>query len=386
MITIEKIEKTTLHGKTWTTISGTIKKFHFFSPSIAPIKNGSFSAKIAARQIPTPYKTWHVQGKLRSVFPGRYQLQSNPKNWEQGQTYASLALIRKKTAEWLKSHLTYYIKNRQTRLFILSLATGKKERSIVNKDLERFGLSHILAVSGLHFAVVAAFFHLLVSLIFTPKFTGPIAAILLSSYYLVLGASPSIQRAWIFSLILLGQTIVKRTSIPLNSLGAALFIVVINSPLSILSAGFQLSFTLTASILLLYPLFLEKKLPLFPCFQRPLALSLSIFLVAFPLTLAFFHRYSLMSIFLNLLIPTMAGISLTLVIIGCACSFFPTIAYCVHCLNEHWTSLYLYNIGAIPMEMDWAIRCRLFPEPFLVLFITALFFFSARLLCKKSFS
>ena len=116
------------------------------------------------------------------------------------------------------------------------------------------GLSHILAVSGLHVGfVVAPFFVLLVG--WRNSISKMIALTVfffsvLFGYVLLTGASPSVTRAAIMA----GLLFFARTRfLPyqgLNILGATAFLILIFSPEQLFDIGFQLSFSAVAVIMI----------------------------------------------------------------------------------------------------------------------------------------
>ena len=115
------------------------------------------------------------------------------------------------------------------------------------------GLSHILALSGLHVGIIAAF----IALAFWPiRALGYRRAVMvltifaLWGYALISGFCPSVTRAVIMTTIYLMAQIIQRRSSPINSLMAAALIILIFSPEDLYSIGFQLSFAAVLSIIL----------------------------------------------------------------------------------------------------------------------------------------
>lgn len=115
------------------------------------------------------------------------------------------------------------------------------------------GLSHILALSGLHVGLIA----MLISYALWPlyyfrlrKWRTFTIIILLWLYAAITGFSPSVTRAVIMATtLLIGKAFERRTS-SLNSLCLAALIILIFSPAAIYSISFQLSFIAVLSILL----------------------------------------------------------------------------------------------------------------------------------------
>lgn len=115
------------------------------------------------------------------------------------------------------------------------------------------GLSHILALSGLHVGIIAAFIALVLCPIrlFGYRHIVMVATIvLLWLYALVTGFSPSVTRAVIMTSLLLIGKVTQRRNSSMNALMAAALLILIFSPEELFSIGFQLSFAAVLSILL----------------------------------------------------------------------------------------------------------------------------------------
>lgn len=116
------------------------------------------------------------------------------------------------------------------------------------------GLSHILAVSGLHIGIIYLFVSKALGLLSINKRSSIIIAlILIWCYGYLIGFPASVLRSSImFSLLSLSSLVYRRYD-SINTLSlAALFLLFIR-PLWIFDVGFQLSFVATASIIILTP-------------------------------------------------------------------------------------------------------------------------------------
>ena len=124
---------------------------------------------------------------------------------------------------------------------------------------ERFrnaGIYHLLAISGLHVGMLAAFMFALLSLLHLGRPVKIMIVILfLWLYAAFIGPIPSLFRAVLMTTALLGSFLVQRRSYALNSLGLAGLLWLALSPTSLFQPGFQLSFSATFGILLLLPAF-----------------------------------------------------------------------------------------------------------------------------------
>lgn len=125
----------------------------------------------------------------------------------------------------------------------------------------RTGTSHLIAISGLHIGVVAGLVFFLVralwgcssrlSLTLPAPQAAAFAALLVAVLYAVLaGFAIPTRRALAMLSVLMGGVLWRRQLRPARGLMLALLLVVVMDPMSVLSAGFWLSFAAVAVILM----------------------------------------------------------------------------------------------------------------------------------------
>ncbi|MEA3356566.1 MAG: ComEC/Rec2 family competence protein [Candidatus Bipolaricaulota bacterium] len=168
------------------------------------------------------------------------------------------------------------------------------DRTALSDDVEgafrRTGLMHLLAVSGLHLGIFLAFLWFGLRLIgLRPIFTYPIVGIAILAVLWIVGPRVSLLRAsLLFAFLAFGSVladlgiILRRWVNSFQGLAAAAILILAVRPTAIFDVGFQLSFSATAAILLVFA-------PPFSVQQRINALtewiSLPKWLVGYPLTL-----------------------------------------------------------------------------------------------------
>ncbi len=138
------------------------------------------------------------------------------------------------------------------------------DRSGIEPELRevftRTGTGHLLAISGLHVGLVAAFafagFRLLLGRVpavlhagWARKGAMVLAFFPVLFYSLLAGFSPSTQRAFLIVAVFLGAVLAEREAEPLNALAAAALAILAVQPTSLFSISFQLSFAAVAGIL-----------------------------------------------------------------------------------------------------------------------------------------
>ncbi|MEM8749248.1 MAG: ComEC/Rec2 family competence protein [Pseudomonadota bacterium] len=131
------------------------------------------------------------------------------------------------------------------------------------ENLRRSGLAHILAISGLHMALVSATvitimrfgFALSPSLAlhYPVRKWASLAGLFAASIYLLMsGANVSTQRAYLMVSILLIAVMIDRRALTMRNVAIAAAVVLIVAPHTVLSPGFQMSFAAVAALIACY--------------------------------------------------------------------------------------------------------------------------------------
>lgn len=132
------------------------------------------------------------------------------------------------------------------------------------EHLQVSGLSHMTAVSGMHVTTFLTAIYVLLSLLKRNKykFLFPICGVVLL-FMLFTGASPSVVRATIMSVLALVSYLFYRKEDSLTSLGFSAGIIALCNPFSVFDTGFILSFGATLGILLFAEPMMKRVLSLF---------------------------------------------------------------------------------------------------------------------------
>lgn len=232
------------------------------------------------------------------------------------------------------------------------------DRSLIPEDLEgafrRSGITHILAISGQHVAVLAALIYFALR-----GFAVPLAArtsvtlALIWLYILVAGAPPSAIRAGVVATFVLGAWLLGCQVSPLHFMTTMLATVLTYNPLLVYSTGFQLSVAAVFGILLVRkPLKAFVQKTLFRPFRRPpetvsnlLAVSLSAQIATAPIIAAAFGEVSAIGALTNLFAVPLSGPILTLGLLASLVgNVAPALAYPLNAANGflitllEWTS------------------------------------------------
>lgn len=135
----------------------------------------------------------------------------------------------------------------------------------VRENFALSGTAHVLALSGMHVAVIA----FMVSLLFWPlrfaghRHAGRVCMLLAVWFYVALvGFPPSVTRTAVMASMLIGGQLLFRGSSSMNNLCLAAIVILVVTPRSLFSPAFQLSFSAVASILMFMPYMrLPKRYP-----------------------------------------------------------------------------------------------------------------------------
>lgn len=191
------------------------------------------------------------------------------------------------------------------------------EKSFIPSHLKEIfaeaGIMHILAVSGLHVGIIAMALLALLSMLKLPKkFKLFILILILITYASITGFRPSVLRATIMFILLIGGKLINRSRNLNISLFFAAFLILLLNPLILYDAGFLLSFIVTFFIINLSPILQGLLSKIVVWIKNPLAVSTAAWVGIFPLSAYFFSKVSIISIISNIFIIPLTGIAVIL--------------------------------------------------------------------------
>lgn len=127
----------------------------------------------------------------------------------------------------------------------------------IKQSFRNIGTSHTLALSGLHVGIIWAFISLLLSPLSLwnsgKKIRLFLTILILAIYSFITGMSSSVVRASMMITILQINSVLGRKNNSFEALIFAAFIIILISPHSLKSAGFQLSFLAVLGIIIITP-------------------------------------------------------------------------------------------------------------------------------------
>ena len=209
------------------------------------------------------------------------------------------------------------------------------------------GVSHVLALSGLHVGILSCIllwlFYPLTYLKHGHKILAFLVVCLLWFFAFISGLSSSVVRAVVmYSLYTFASFCSEERFSGMHSLVLAAFLMLIYNPFFLFDISFQLSFTAVFSILAFYPLF-SRWLCIKNCVLRyvwnTLSLSVSAQLGTLPFILYYFGSFPTYFLLANLVVVILAGGILMLTLVALCVASVPMVGSTVMTLLEWCTSV-----------------------------------------------
>lgn len=275
-------------------------------------------------------------------------------------------------------------------LSALTLGYKNKLDERVRSAYAGAGASHILAISGMHMAILYGIFLLFFSWMkFLSKNTGIkylLIILLLWTYALLTGLSPSVCRAsTMFTFLSLGYILQRRPQV-YNSLAASALLLLLFNPLLLFEIGFQLSYVAVAGIVFFQPkiyrlIYLKNKV--LDWAWQLTSVSLAAQLVTAPITLYYFHMFPVYFWLSNIVVIVGA----TLLLYGAVfLMVFSKVAFMVHLIGAGlgWVVVLMNRLVELVNRFPAAVITDI---PFNTLMVWLLYLlmatFSAWLLTKR---
>jgi ComEC/Rec2-related protein len=157
--------------------------------------------------------------------------------------------------EWMQRILSRDIENSPDvvgLIFGTALGLRHQARDDIEEPFQQTGTLHLFAVAGLHVGIVARLLWTVAMVLRLPRKTATALIIpLLFFYAAITGLHTASVRAAVMSALLLGGIFFDRRVLALNSLAAAAFLILLFDSNQLFTSGFQLSFAVVGTIVLL---------------------------------------------------------------------------------------------------------------------------------------
>jgi len=256
-------------------------------------------------------------------------------------------------------HIDGYQSNNYLRTFILGDTSYLDD--MVIKSYQENGISHLFAISGMHISLLSGILLLILRKVKIREEISYFIVILFLLFYMFLsGNSPSICRAVTLFILVSINKIFKLNIKTIFWLVLTFCILVLMNPFILFEVGFQYSF-----IISFYLILLKDKLKCGSYVKGLFWISVTSFLVSFPISIYYFYQVNLLSVLLNLLfVPLVSFIVFPLSILTFFLPFLDFIFIFVTDLMERLSFLFhdISDIQIIFMKPNivWIILYYLF--------------------------
>jgi competence protein ComEC len=269
-----------------------------------------------------------------------------------------LFVIRKKTIDVLKQ---YVVDSTEAGVAEAMLIGYKDDldKSLLQSYINT-GVVHIIAISGLHLALIYGLLSLLLQPGSQYKYTRWLPPVLIIAglwlFSLAAGGSPSVLRAAVmFTCLVIGRYTSRKPSV-YNSLAASAFVLLCYNPFWLWDIGFQLSYAAVLSIVVfMKPVYncLYVKNKLLNSIWQLTAVTIAAQIATTPLSVYHFHQLPNLFLLTNIVAVPLSGIILAGELLLCAVSCIPDAATAVGLLL-HWCLYGLNSFIAMMNDLPFA--------------------------------
>ncbi len=319
---------------------------------VAPKLHETVSAEVELKALYPTQQSYQADGVFLQAYPIAYD--------EEAMTVTAAHSWRNALSP-LRDRLFTNIRERlsgEEGALLAGICLGEKD-GVSNETMtvfRRAGLPHILVVSGLHLSIISAgVYGLLRFLLSHRRLAAALTMAAVAFFMALIGFTPSVVRAGVMCLVMLGGQLFTRRADGLNSMGLALVLLLAVNPYCLLDAGLQLSFGAAGGVLCLAKPLQERlyRFGLWKLVADGLAVTLAASLPILPLLGYYFGEVSIVSPLANLLAVAPAGVVLVFGWIGTLLALFPPLAFVANGLLYlagqlvRWLLIVAYTVGGL---------------------------------------
>lgn len=195
----------------------------------------------------------------------------------------------------------------QTANFIETIILGDKTNLLdtVKEEFSNSGLSHLLAISGMHIAIIILISNAILDhIIKNYKIKNILLLLIIIIYATIINLSSSSARAIIMAILhIISKLIYKKDNFLVNISLASLILLIIN-PYNLIDSGFQLSFIASLGIVIILPKIekIEIKNKILKYIYVSLLVSISANILILPIIINTFKKISLSMFLIQIII------------------------------------------------------------------------------------
>lgn len=333
-----------------------LKKLHYgsqivFNKPLRQIKNAGNPASFDYKQ----YSLFQGITHQINLAPDEFEILSTEnKNWFRQFIF--------NCRSWVIHTLQKFIRSEKEQGLAEALLIGYKDDLDKNlvQSYTNTGVVHIIAISGMHLALIYGLLLLLTKPLRRKQLKWPGVILILSGLWLftlLAGAQASVVRsAVMFTCIALGEALSRKTSV-YNTLALSAFLLLTYNSFWLWDVGFQLSYTAVLSIVTFYR-------PIYNWFYFPnktldfiwktMAVSIAAQIFTTPISLYHFHQFPVLFLLTNVVAVPLSGLILFGEIFLCAFSWFIPLAKIIGSITElfiYWMNRYIERIEIISFSL-----------------------------------
>jgi competence protein ComEC len=354
-----------------------------FRKSLAPIKNLKSFADFDYE------KYCHLRHIYAEVFlkDNEFEVVQNERKIS---LFSLLGSLRKKLLKIIKKFVPGA--SEQSLLEALMIGFTGDMAPEVLKSYADTGIVHIIAISGLHLALICHILQVITDKAGQKKWVKWVRLTLIITilwmYSILAGGSPSVTRsAAMFTITLFARKILRETVL-YNTLACSAFLLVCFDPNWISDTGFQFSYGAVLSLgLFAKPIrnIINIKNKFLIAIWNAVSVSIAAQILTIPISIFYFHRFPVYFPIANLIAVPISGIILIGGILLCICSFFhPMGQFLGWLLNFliHFLNSFVLYISQLPGAVISNITISTF---FLFMIYFTIFCFYRFLFLRKYF-
>ena len=294
---------------------------------VAPKLHETVSAEVELKALYPTQQSYQADGVFLQAYPIAYDEEAMTVTVASRSWRNALSPLRERLLDNIRGRL-----NGEEGALLAGICLGEKDgvSDATMAAFRRAGLPHVLVVSGLHLSIISAgVYGLLRFLLSHRRLAAALTMAAVVFFMALIGFTPSVVRAGVMCLVMLGGQMFTRRADGLNSMGLALLLLLTVNPYCLLDVGLQLSFGAAGGVLCLTKPLQERlyRLRLWKFVADGLAVTLAASLPILPLLGYYFGEVSVVSPLANLLAVVPAGVVLVFGWIGTLLALVPPLAF-----------------------------------------------------------
>lgn len=266
--------------------------------------------------------------------------------------YSIIGKTRDFIKNFLARNLSYESSNTITAILL-------GDKSYLDDDfslcVRKAGVSHIMAVSGMHLSIILGFLFFLFSTILKNKYLKFLFSVISAfSVSAICGFTPSVVRAGLMFLIFAFAPLINKDTDVLSVISFAVVIILVKNPMLLFNISFEMSVLAIIAVIYVAPFYLDLLFKILPnnmvlkVFVSALLVSTLANIFTMPIAIYNFNMVSIVSVLTNILIsiPTTLAIEMTMTSI--VLSFIAFVSKIIMCLVDviaKYINLVIYILG-----------------------------------------